>query len=506
MSRRVLINGAVYEADDDALAELGKRGIDFSAAPDLEPQAGPHADEMPRLASEDTAPPRAPDEIQVTPRDETPEPGLWDRLMSGGADAATLAKVREAQPVNGTTGLVKNVASLMAPPILKGAGVLGRMGAAAVNQGVGGAASGALGAALEDKDPLAGGGWGAALGMLTGGAGELVGSAVEGAGKLAGGIADRTRVAAAGLDANTRKELAKKFGVTDLPRNLAEMIERVTPSPRGGQSALTRAETLASRLDEVGPKIDQTLMDAGELGLNSRIPESWQALQNKMSSGAGAAQTRAVTGGESAMGDALERQAAKLANQPAPADLVGLRQRNTAWGKDAYGEGLNINDRASTRAAGDLRDAGEATLDDIMAAAPSEIGQAFHGYNKDFGEAAMLERAARTRAAVEAGETKMPGAVASVAAGVANGVPGLVSGAASGTRNLLTQALGGTRGLDVMANGLRAAEAPLQQAGPVVRGGINGAGAISRRVAAALAGQELTDEERRRLEEEEANR
>jgi hypothetical protein len=480
-------------------------------------EAPDYSDEVPRLASADNAPARAPDEIQVTPReDSSPSPSIGDRVVDGyrtlsdGAaaalDTATFGgsgKLMEAmggmsqRDINArspmATAIGSTGAAVFSPAnkLGQGAGLAGSL----IGNTATGLASGAHAAELEGKDPMQGGGWGAALGLLTGAGGEAVGSLTRGAGKLAGGIADRTRVAAAGIDANTRKELAKKFGVTDLPANLASMIERVTPSPRLGQSALTRAETLANRMDEVGPKIDQTLTEAGGQGLDAFIPGSWTDLQNKMSRGAGAAQSRAVTGSESAMGDALDRQASRLADQSAPANLVGLRQRNTGWGKSAYGDSSNISDSSSKLAAGELRDAGEASLDDIMTHALPETEQAFHGYNKDFGEAALLERAARTRAAVEAGETKMPGAVAAVGAGIANGVPGLVSGAASGTRNLLTQAIGGTRGLDVIANGLRAGERSLPAAGEAIRGASSNMTPLNARIAAALAEQQREEEE-----------
>lgn len=483
-------------------------------------------EEIPTLDNGE-APQRAPDEIKVTPReDEAPSPGIGQRLMDGyrtlsdgtaaALDTATFgasgklmhaiggmsqrdidARSPLATAVGHTGAAVFSPANKLGQAV-EGASVLSNLGRAAIGNAAVGGASGLHAAELEGRDPEQGGYWGAALGALTGAGGALAGEALSGAGKLAGNIADRTRVAAAGLDATIRKELAKKFGVADLPANLAAMIERVSPSPALGQSALTRAEGLASRLDDIGPRIDQTLTEAGDAqGLNDFVPGSWAALQAKMAQGAGAASSRAVTGSESAMADALERQAARLGDQSAPANLVGLRQRNTGWGKSAYGDSTNISDSASKLAAGELRDAGEAALDDIMTHALPETEQAFHGFNKDFGEAALLERAARNRAAVEAGETKMPGAVAAVAASAANGVPGLVSGAASGTRNLLTQAIGGTRGLDAMANGLRVGEQALPAAGEAIRGAGARMNPLNARIAAALAEQEREDEEQR---------
>jgi hypothetical protein len=503
-----LADGDEYEMPEQeafpAMQDLERRGVKFAVS-EVPVADSAHPDEAPRLASEDAPPPRAPDEVRVGDLPEQPSSWrqLYDKITSGGADADALKQLHAAQPKNPTTAMVENVAGMLAPPILKGSSFVGRLGASAVNQGVSGAGSGALNAALEGKDIKQGAGWGAALGLLGGGAGELAGSVVQGAGKLAGGVANRARIAAAGLDANTRKELAKKFGVADLPASLASLIERVSPSPRWGQSALTRAEGLAGKLDDIGPRIDDVLREAGDAqGLNAAVPDSWEGLQRTAVQDAAAAQGRAVPADQVALANALEAQAARLSTQPAPADLVGLRQRNTEWGRSAFGDGLTMSDKAGSQAAGQLRDLGEATLDDLVERAGAETAEAFHGLNKDYGEAAMLEKAARNRAAVEAGDTKAPGGVAAMAAAAANGVPGLVSGATSGTRNWLSQALGGSRGLDLIANAARGASRPLESLSGTIRAGGNGSGAIAGRIASGLARQDLTDEERRRLLEE----
>lgn len=84
-----LAEGDEYEMPEQeafaAMQDLEKRGVKFAVS-EVPAADSAHPDEAPRLASEDTPPPRAPDSVQVTPKPEGP--GVWRRLADAYTDAS----------------------------------------------------------------------------------------------------------------------------------------------------------------------------------------------------------------------------------------------------------------------------------------------------------------------------------------------------------------------------------------------------------------------------------
>lgn len=472
-------------------------------------QAGPdHSDEVPRLETADNAPPRAPDEVQVTPKPE-PEaegPGFWQKALDGyrtvsdGTAAALNTGTfglsgRAAEALGGMSQRDMNARSpyataigsagaAMFSPLNKASvpgqavGLLGKaanVGKAALANGAMGAAGGAQAAYDDGRSPMQGAGWGAALGLLTGAGGQAIGEAAQSGGKLAGGLADRARIGAAGLDTEAQTALAQKLGISELPSELAAAVERITPSPRFGFSPTGRRDAAKAITSEVGPKIGAVLDEAGNAqGVNSLIPNEFAALQQSQAAKGAAAQGRAVSGSETAYANALNSQAERLGQQGSPGTLNGLRERNTQWSKDAYrGDQLiSDTDSASRLAAKELRDSGEGTMDTLMSHALPETEAEFHGLNKEFSSAATLRDAAEAQRKASGGR-----------------VPFTMRGAAM-------QLAGGPQGLDAIANGLRAGESGLSAGGANMTRATPQMTAVDRMVAGLLA-QHNDDEEQR---------
>jgi hypothetical protein len=488
------------------------------------------------------------------PAQQTEEPGYWrqalDKVVNG---YATLSDGTAAALNTGTFGLsgraleaiggmsqramnerspyataigstgaaVFSPVNKLAAPV-QGASALARVGRAALVNGALGAAGGAQQAHDEGRSELQGGGWGAALGLLTGGAGQAIGEGVQAAGKGAHWLADKARNVVAGVGAREARPLMEAHGL-DAADQLGRNLEELVPPRWYGRSSRGYAEELGKMLgDEAAPAAGTLRGDLrnlyGAAGADPVIQSLAPGAQQQMASRA--AQEAAALRG-SALADVDEQRAAALqriadrlsAAQPGGLDAL-VRAKAGLQAAGHTGGGSTIGDKASEWAAARAGRIGKEELEGVMTAgAPQQMRAEWRDLSDRMSKAAALEEMTRNKAGAEitAGDvgTALLGSAVGAGAGylgsqlsdaddtagaMALGT-GLGGAMFSGTRNAFRQAAG-SWGSDVAANAFRGAGNKLTNAGQAIQSGTAPfTSAVDRMVAGLLAQREDDDEE-----------
>jgi hypothetical protein len=335
--------------------------------------------------------------------------------------------------------------------------------------------SGALGAAIPGLGAVT-----SALGrtQLAQKAGDFLGDTLTSA-------ANTARAKAGGIGAQQVKELAKKSSLSG-PAQIEKValdLERMSPSPKWGQSAADRGDTLGAVRDKMGSDIGDSLDIAGSTthpqgeGLDrfvgpqqaagypqgSGAPGMWADIQRKL---ANEAKGLYKSEPSEQMGyNAANSFAKELANEAAPSTLGGVHKRVSAWGKAAYPVKGGVSSKSDT-AAGDAAEMGrrigrQELGDTIQQYATPQTAQKFEDSMKGFSDVADYASMAEARGNTEAANSNVMGMVAAptlAAAGglVTGGLGGAMLGAGmavgSGTRNAFRQLAESSRGYDIAAN------------------------------------------------------
>lgn len=479
-SRTIVVNGEEYDATPEAIAELGKRGIQFS-----EPEKGFWQG------------------MQETVQDfgrgaaHGATFGLADKKF-GDSDESIMQRLggddyKVVQDRSPTASLVGDVSGSVLSPLskigvaAKGAGAAMQIGRAALGAGVE-AGTRAYSDGQQDignevqQGAEIGGGVSAATNTL--GAmlkSSAAGKAAQGAGRLLDRAADSHRVRGSGFVIKDLKDLARKTGVSgdDLISDTAERIESLAPSPRFGESAADKARTFEGIRMQQGKQIGESLDDMGRTdGLNAFITDSgngaqpgiWNNLQRRLRGEADA--MKGSTVGENANRNAAQGFASRLEQEAAPSSLSGVHGRLHEFGDEAYGMN-KANKQVSTlenSSGAQAAEMGRDILRDelgnaVNSYATPQNAQKFNDSMKGFSEVADLERVAKDRATAEAGTAQTLGTFSPV---ILAGLGGLLSGgslsaaalgagmaASSGTRNAIRQMAEMSHGYDAAANLLR---------------------------------------------------
>lgn len=476
----VIINGKLYEATDEALAQMQKDGIKYELAPAAAPEKG-----FWQSAAETVG-----DSARGGAHGFTM--GLADAKF--GDDNASLMQrmglddykdVQARSPIASTAGDIGG--SLVGVGKLgmaaKGASTAARLGKAALGSGVESFVREAAeqGQGFDMGDAAKAGVSGAALGSALPAVGALVGQLGRSGlvQKAAGGLADVTEQAtntarnkAFGLGASEMKALGQKTGVhgEQLAANTAAELEQLAPSPKWGSTASDKADVLNAKLQQHGQDIGSSLDEAGRaegldafIGPSSGSQGTWANIQQRLANQASSLPKSDPA--EQAAFNAANGFAERLADEAAPQTLGALHQRVSNWGKNAYaGKGSisTLNDSAAGNASEMGRDIGRDELGQMIDKyATDTTRDKFNTAMQGYGRTADYAKAAGGRADIEAANSQALGGVAAPVLAAAGGLlSGDFSGALlgggmaafSGTRNAARQLAETSRGFDVAAN------------------------------------------------------
>lgn len=528
-----LPDGDVYEMPEQeafaAMADLEKGGVKYDATEVAQASGG---------LDPSTQPDALPDGSTGQPRDiplthsaargfmHGATMGLYDAKIPGVGKSfpevfgeEPYDQVRAAHP---TANVAGDVVGSIASPVgklgqaAKGAGFVAR----GVRGGLAGAGESGVRALAEGEDPekaaATGGGVSAAVSSIAPAIGKGIGAIGDKAGELFGAGADKARLYAAGLgDESVAKALADRLGVSALPKDLAALVERITPSSGRGMSATERATELGGELNTIGDQLGNKYDYAGKTeGLDAFVPGAWSAIAQRM--GLKARAVPEASAGERALRGAMESNAAGVAAEAPPSSLRGLVGRKSAWqGEGHSGPGGNVPDVGSKQAAADMGRVAKEELEDVLQYATPQTQLETRALNRDFQVRAALQEAAESapKDNVPGWLPRVGGAIVGGAAGGAlSGPGGAVLGAGSGAMYgaRAASSVTGTRGADYWANIGRMLERNAPAVGDGARDVGNSIGNQGTRFGnlisdAADGAPPLDEEELRRLEEE-ANR
>lgn len=364
-------------------------------------------------------------------------------------------------------------------------------GLAAVAQRVGmqaaaGAGTGAVRAYSEDKNPETAAGIGALLGGAGAGLVEGAGAALNAGSNLASKAlnatadAARTRVFGIGGSDKQLDALAQRFGVDKLPEKLASMIESTVP-PTGkmlGRNREQYRQELANVIDAKGPEIGALREQMGtDEGVDSLIPQEWSKMREILQKKLDSAPLR--TEEQRSFANSLQKDIQAFDEAGTPEDLAKVASIKSEYqGAGHVGPMGTIPDNASRESAALLGRESKDTLGRLTDYALPESKAAHDAASQKFAEASLLADQISPKAIRDQLNTNAAGLSSMAAATLGGAISGGVSGYAadhpisgalggaalglglagtSGTRNFLSQVIAQPRGMDTLANIARAA-------------------------------------------------
>ena len=498
--QKITVGGKQYMVDEEALNDLRSRKIPFATGEGQEQQPeaegstlGDFGRGVAHGASFGLADTKFGDSNQ----------SIAERL--GGDD---YDRVKERSPI--ATG-VGDLAGSVAVPIPGASafgaakGVGGFLARAGVNAAIG-AGTGALRAAAEGQDISDAATSGAAFGAAGGAAAEGLGRIAVGAKDLAArglnSAADSALVRGVfgvGGSDNALKKIAAKFGVDNLPEELAAKIRELVPSESFlGKSRSQYRDELGDIVSQEGPQIGYLREKMGkDQGLDALIPGELAVargnLQNKLNN----ITTRTAEGrAEKAALEADLAEFDKLAGPKLtnPKTLEGLADVKSTYQAAGHGGPLGtVPERAAAEAAATIGGEMKGAFDRALQYAKDGTREAYEQANDRYGLAAALHKQIEPKAVREQLNSNAAGLAAVAQAALANGVVGAAGGALggsqigeghaaegglmggimgalhgatmagnTGTRNFMTQLLAQPKAMDALSNIMRASGKKLE--------------------------------------------
>lgn len=407
--------------------------------------------------------------------------------------------VKERSPVATTVG---DFAGGMAIPVpgtgAAKAGATGWKAAAALmarraaEQAVVGGTMGGARAIAEGEDPTQAAGIGAVLGGAGSAALELGGAAATAAkpwvAKGLNAVADAARTRPFGIggsDAQLSK-IAAKFGVDELPANIAKMIEEHVP-PEGliGRNREEYRKALEPIIDREGQDLGALRQHIGqEQGVNSIIPAEYAKMRQNMQDEIASLPTR--TAKQRELVNAMQKDLEAFDKQATPRTLTGLANVKSQYQADGHiGPMGTVPEKAAAQSSANFGSEGKNTISRLLDYSTDDVHAAHDLASKNYGEASTLydqiePKAVRDRMntnaakAAAAGIGAVGGAIMgagtaastdhSILGGAAiGGLGGALSSTNTGTRNLMTQLLEQPKAMDTIANITRASGRKLSQ-------------------------------------------
>lgn len=515
----IKIDGQEFDADDAALAELSKRGVAYQ-------------DVTPKAAGGGML-----ETIGDTLRGAAHGAsfGLSDMDVGafGGksiADLAGLAEYDDVQRRSPTASFVGDIGGSVLSPVSKigavakggamlgkVAGGLGKYAGAALEQGVKGAAGGALRSYAEGGDPMSGGLAGGAAGAVLGGATPALAAGVSGAlkqatplvqkgadkvGKFLGQEADKARLDAYGIGNAERQALAQRFGVDELPSKVAAMIEDVFPV-QGimGKSAAERAAQLGVKnaagkwergeLRQIGDELGQAYETAGvKEGLDKFVPGAWSNAGQNLASKA--EQMPTATAGERSLRQALGKNAEEIGQEAAPGSFQDMVFRKADMLREAHGGPAgSVPDVASKEAAKMSGDELKRQIDGMLQYATDDTRNTITELRKKYGDRALLQEMLQKKGATEQGGSILPLMAATALGSATMGPWGAALALITGTRNQAIQNFSKSQGMDTLANIARKGETLAPSAPKLYESAADYVGDVAKRGADKVARSHL---------------